>query len=73
MEPLHDRMPVILQKGDFDFWLDPEFQDRGKLESVCVPIESQVLQTYPVSTLVNKAGNDYPECIDRFEPEPGVW
>ena len=64
MAPLHDRMPVILDQEDFDFWLDPKFNDREQLESLLVPYAADELQTYPVDTIVNKASNDTPKCIE---------
>ena len=63
MQPLHDRMPVILEQKQFDFWLDNEFSDRETLEKALVPYDSEERQTYPVDTIVNKAANDSPECI----------
>ena len=69
MQPLHDRMPVILEKDNYDFWLDREFKDKGKLEEVLLPFEPDELQTFPVSTFVNKAGNDAPECIEKVDLE----
>ena len=67
MEPLHHRMPVFLERDQFGFWLEPEFQDREKLESLLVPCPSDELQTFPVSAIVNKAANDLPECIKPLE------
>lgn len=67
MQPLHDRMPVILEKDNYDFWLDKEFKDKEKLEEVLVPYAADELQTYPVSTFVNKAGNDESKCIEEVE------
>ncbi|MFK7767626.1 MAG: SOS response-associated peptidase [Mariniblastus sp.] len=66
MQPLHDRMPVILEQQQFDFWLDKEFTDRETLEAALVPYASDELQTFPVDTIVNKASNDSPECIERL-------
>lgn len=63
MAPLHDRMPVILEQPDLDFWLDNQFEDRQQLEKLLVPYAADELQAYPVDTLVNKAANDQPECI----------
>jgi len=67
MEPLHDRMPVILEQEQYDFWLDSEFQEREKLERLLVPYSKDELRTFPVSTVVNKAANDLPECIEPIE------
>jgi putative SOS response-associated peptidase YedK len=37
MRPLHDRMPVILHREDYDRWLDTGLQDAGKLMPLLVP------------------------------------
>jgi putative SOS response-associated peptidase YedK len=63
MQPLHDRMPVILQQNQFDFWLDKGFSNVDQLEQLLVPLETDDLQTYPVDTMVNRPINDTPECI----------
>lgn len=67
MQPLHDRMPVILDKEIHDFWLDRDFSDREKLESLLVPYAADELQTFPVDKLVNRPINDTPECIVPIE------
>ncbi len=67
MKPLHDRMPVILAQKNFDLWLDPNSNDREHLESLLVPCDSSELRTYPVDTIVNKAANDIPECIEPLK------
>ena len=64
MEPLHDRMPVILEQQHYDFWLDNQFDDRAELEKLLVPFKSDELQTWPVDTLVNKAANDEARCVE---------
>ena len=63
MRPLHDRMPVILPKNQFDFWLDIEFSDVEQLGKLLVPWAKDDLQTFPVDKMVNKPTNDAPECI----------
>ena len=67
MQPLHDRMPVILDSSNFDLWLDPAFEDKSHLESLLVPYaaanDQQTLQKKPVNKIVNRPINDSPECI----------
>ena len=72
MASLHDRMPVILPQGQYEFWLDPEFSDRGQLESLMVPCPDDELQARPVSKMVNKPANDLPECIAPIQGESGM-
>ena len=64
---VHDRMPVILAPADYDLWLDPEFQDKEKLQSLLRPYPADEMTAYPVSTLVNSPRNENPMCIDALE------
>jgi putative SOS response-associated peptidase YedK len=64
-QPLHDRMPVILQPEDYDQWLDPNVQASEALEPLLRPAAEDLLEAYPVSTTVNKPANDVAECIER--------
>lgn len=63
----HGRMPVILPPESFSFWLDPQLHDPEVLSKLLVPCPPKTIVTYPVSTLVNKVGNDGPECIEEVE------
>lgn len=64
---LHDRMPVILPKESFDTWLDPDLHDPESLKELLVPSPPEMLTMHPVSAMVNKVGNDTPECVKRVE------
>jgi putative SOS response-associated peptidase YedK len=63
MHPIHDRMPVILQRRDEEQWLDVSGAHFGKACSVLKPYPSEQMNAYDVSTLVNKPENDTAECI----------
>jgi putative SOS response-associated peptidase YedK len=62
MEPMHTRMPAILDDGAIDAWLEPD-QDTEILHSLLVPCPDEWLRAYPVSTLVNSPKNQGPELI----------
>jgi putative SOS response-associated peptidase YedK len=64
---LHDRMPVILEPGDFDLWLDPQEQNLEQLRNLMHPTEQGVLSMHPVSRYVNKAGNVGEKCLEPAE------
>ncbi|HKV10588.1 MAG TPA: SOS response-associated peptidase [Thermoanaerobaculia bacterium] len=64
IRPLHDRMPVILEKQDFDLWLDPKFEDAERLQALLQPAPNDILETFPVSKLVNSPANELPNCIE---------
>jgi putative SOS response-associated peptidase YedK len=67
MQPLHDRMPVILSANDYDRWLDPLFQEKAALQELLKPCAADLLEAYPLSTRVNNARNQEAQCIERME------
>jgi putative SOS response-associated peptidase YedK len=60
---VHDRMPVILREDDDDFWLAPEFEERDKLLSMLRPFPADEMRVRQVSTVVNNARNEEPDCV----------
>jgi putative SOS response-associated peptidase YedK len=62
VQPVHERMPVILETQDWDVWLDPDEHDLKTLQPLLRPYAG-VLAGYPVSTLVNNPRQDSPELI----------
>lgn len=62
MAPIHDRMPVILDSDLFGEWLDPNAEPEF-LESVIQPHEWTGFEVVPVSTVVNNARNETPNCL----------
>ncbi len=62
-QPIHHRMPVILNSNDYDTWLDPAFEDMAHLEQLLIPYSQNNLTCYPVSVAVNNARHDGPNCI----------
>ncbi len=67
VSPVHDRMPVILQKEDYEIWLDPAVQERERLQPLLAPYPSGQMKAYPVSTTVNNARNDVAACVEPAE------
>lgn len=63
VEPLHDRMPVILHREEYDIWLDRDNHDPEKLKRYYQPYPADMMTAFPVSSVVNNARNDFPECI----------
>lgn len=72
MRPLHDRMPVILDRENFDVWLDPKMEDMEKLQSLLVPHSSEDFEAFPVSRTVNSPVNDRPDCIEPLVQDAGA-
>ncbi len=44
-------------------WLDPEIEDAAALQKLLCPFPATEMTAYPVNPIVNKAGNEGPECI----------
>lgn len=60
---IHDRMPVILHPRDYAKWLDPSAQTPEQLKPLLKPFPAEMMNAYPVSTLVNTPANDIPELV----------
>ena len=63
LRPIHERMPVILPRELEEFWLDGDVTDPAALSDVLVSYPDDLLETYEVSNLVNKAANNGPELV----------
>lgn len=63
IEPIHDRMPVILPESHERDWLDPEADPADLLQ----PYPEDDLEAYPISTAVNSPANDSPEILEPVE------
>ncbi len=63
-QPIHDRMPVILNPKDYDLWLDPEIKGPALLQPLLQPYPSEEMMVVPVNPKVNKASYDAPDCVD---------
>lgn len=63
MAEIHDRMPVIMHKGDEEKWLDPLLTEPEQLRPLLSPIDSSTMEMYEVSDLVNSPKNNFPELL----------
>lgn len=61
--PVHRRMPVILELGDYATWLDPEIEEPEQLVGLLKPFSGSRLSSYAVSTYVNNPANEGPQCV----------
>lgn len=63
LEPVHDRMPVILKANDYEQWLDAKETDSARLANLLVPFPAEEMDSHPVSRAVNSPSADSPELI----------
>lgn len=66
VEDIHDRMPVILKPEDEKFWLDPSIQDPHQLNQFLKPLDSNLMEAYEVSSLVNSPKNNSIALIQKI-------
>lgn len=63
MEPVHNRMPVILQKDQEDDWLNPDMVEIEHIKQYLKPFPANKMEKYPISTAVNNPSNDNEDVI----------
>jgi putative SOS response-associated peptidase YedK len=63
MQPIHERMPVILGPSSEEQWLDPQ-TSADALRSLLVPYSSEGMEARPVGLWVNNPRNDGPKCLE---------
>lgn len=66
MEPIHNRMPVILSPEAYTEWLDPAQTDKQKAAQLLVKFPADQMVAYPVSHKVNNVRDDEPSLIERI-------
>ena len=65
---IHERMPVVVERNDFDRWLDPSVAPAAVRDIPRTP-DDAFWEAIPVSDAVNKVRNQGPELI---EPDDSV-
>ena len=63
MRPIHNRMPVILRQEGEEQWLDASRTPFANAKSLLKPYPEELMDAHDVSTIVNSAKYDGPECI----------
>ena len=71
LEPIHDRMPVILTEESSRLWLDPR-AGPAELEQLLVPFPADAMKSHPVGSDVNYPKIDNHDLIRRVDAEPGT-
>ena len=69
-------MPVILDRADYDLWLDPGMTNVEAVSEMLKPYDARTMRCYPVSTWVNRVVNDDAECskpVELTENQAGLF
>jgi putative SOS response-associated peptidase YedK len=64
---LHHRMPAILSEDAAKLWLDRSVDDVNVLTSLLAPYPADQMIARAVSSLVNSASRDSPDCIQPLQ------
>ena len=64
---IHPRMPVALDQGLYEQWMDPSNTDSKHANEVLRQRPTNIFAAHPVSTYVNKPTNDSPQCIEPID------
>ena len=67
IQPIHNRMPVILSQESEALWLDPMTEEAKTLTPLLMPSPAEELTSIVVSGLVNSYKNSGPECVQPVE------
>jgi putative SOS response-associated peptidase YedK len=67
LEPIHDRMPVMLGAEAESAWI-ASTSGAGKLDALLRPLPDDQTAMRPVGTAVNDARYDGPECLEAPRP-----
>jgi len=64
LEPIHERMPVILDRTERSAWLSD--LPSAQIMALLAPYPAEKMDTYPISRLVNDPKIDVPEIVDKI-------
>lgn len=64
MQPIHNRMPVILAPQDYEKWLDLAVEQIDPLQALLRPYLAEEMEAYAVSKMVNNPRFDLPQCLE---------
>jgi len=67
MEPIHNRMPAILEARDYPRWLDPGDPARPPVD-LLRPFPAEKMVSFAVSDRVGNVRNNDPQLLERLEP-----
>ncbi len=68
---IHDRMPMLVERGSYAAWLDPAVTAADDLGRLLTPAAPGRLEAYPVATDVNSVSNNGPHLVEPLAVEAG--
>lgn len=71
VQPIHDRMPVLLDPEDFGAWLNPDNRDTHTLTGLLRSYPDERMKAVPVSLRVNNPRNDDADLMEGIGSQAG--
>lgn len=68
LDRIHDRQPVVLDRGDWGQWLDPALTDPGEVAALLEPRAAGRFTAYPVSRAVSSNRSNGPQLLEPEDP-----
>jgi putative SOS response-associated peptidase YedK len=65
LQPVHDRMPVILHPDDYELWLDADMRKLDLAKELLRPFPASEMLAYPVSPSINSPLSQGAQLIER--------
>ncbi|MET4632199.1 SOS response-associated peptidase [Kaistia defluvii] len=70
LAPIHERMPVIVRREQYDLWLGLDADRGAKAAQVLLPPPDGTFEAIPIGQAVNNFRNDDPSILARVAPMP---
>lgn len=64
LQPVHDRMPIIIGHEDYDLWLGGDLRKLDLVKELLRPYSAAEMTAYPVSRLVNSPQRQGAELVN---------
>jgi putative SOS response-associated peptidase YedK len=72
LQPIHARMPIILDRSAWSRWLGEEAATQDELLSLLRPFPAERMRVFPISSRVNSVRNDDAGLIDPLMATGGI-
>lgn len=67
LRPIHERMPVILQREAEQIWLNPQIHDPAHLQALLTPYPAELMASYRVTKRANSPHADDPGLVEQID------
>ncbi len=67
---IHERMPVVIRRDDFDLWLGNDMRHQGLRRELLRPYPAEEMTSHPVSTLINNPSQEGPNLAEHLAKAP---